>query len=200
MKNKFLFIIFIGLVFGLSVSFGQIENQGPKPEISTPTDDLSPEAKSVVDYLLIEWKKQFRSTSIPMAMSNLGMEQNDDLRMEIGQYFRDNTQLAKNLRWWGANNYILNHDERLIAKYLINNYDEEKNILPARKELQEAIGISGQELKNRLAFMARAELLQESDKTELGYSLAEGYNRWGGPLRHNFHTVSIEGDKPFDVW
>ena len=160
---------------------------------------LSAEGKQVVDYLLDDWGKQFRSTSIPLALSNLGMEPNDVLRLEIGEFFRSNTQLANNLKWWGANNYILSNEEKLIAKYLINTSGDEDR-MPGGKELAKALGMSQKMLKGRLAFMMKAGLLEESGDGALGYQLAEGYKRWGGPLRYNFHTVNVEGEKPFDVW
>ncbi len=199
MKRKLLTIIFIVLIFGYYFSFGQKDEFSAKSEILSSTRDLSVEGKKLADYLLDDWKKRFHSTSIPNAMSNLGMKSNDDLRLEVGQFFRDSTQLAKNLQWWGANNYIFNHDEKLIAKYLINNNDTKKE-LPGSKELQDEIGITDKDLKNSLAFMEKAGFLQSSDNVELGYTLAESFNRWGGPLRHNFHTVSIDDGSIFDVW
>ncbi len=162
-------------------------------------EGLSPASQRVVDYLLDDWKKQFRSTSISLAMSNLGLEPNDSLRLEIGQYFRAHTDLANNLKWWGANNYILSNDEKLIAKYLLNTRRDEGR-LPGLAELAGAVELSADRLKERLAFMAQAGLVVESSEEDLGYSLADGYQRWGGPLRHNFHTVEVEGEKPFDVW
>ena len=199
MKRKLTTLIFIVLIFSYYFSFEQKDEYTATNEISSSTRDLSGEGKKLVDYLLDDWKKQFHSTSIPNAMSNLGMKSNDDLRLEVGQFFRDSTQLAKNLQWWGANNYIFNHDEKLIAKYLINNSDTKKG-LPGSKELQEAIDISDKDLKNRLVFMEKAGFLQASNKEELGFTLAEDFNKWGGPLRHNFHTVSMDGGTIFDVW
>ena len=34
----------------------------------------------------------------------------------------------------------------------------------------------------------------------LGYNLVEEAELWGGPLRHNYHTVIREGEDKFDVW
>ena len=34
----------------------------------------------------------------------------------------------------------------------------------------------------------------------LGFALADEYQSWGGPLRYNFHTVRVAGERPFDVW
>ena len=74
--------------------------------------ELSGDAQRVVDYLLDDWAKQFRSTSIPLAMENLEMAPSDAMRLEIGQHFRDHTDLANNLRFWGANNYIFTNEEK----------------------------------------------------------------------------------------
>ena len=160
---------------------------------------LSPQARQVVDYLLEDWKKQFRSTSIPLAMSNVGLESNDSLRLEIGQYFRDHTDLANNLKWWGTNNYILSNEEKLIAKYVLNTHRDEER-LPGVSEVAQALDLPADRLRQRLGFMAQAGLLVESTEEALGYALADGYKGWGGPLRYNFHTVSIEGEETFDVW
>jgi hypothetical protein len=132
-------------------------------------------------------------------MKNLGMESNDELRLEIGRYFRENTDLANNLKWWGANNYILSNDEKILAKYLIN-AQTENNELPDSKTTAEATGLSEEDLNARLAFMARAGLLAQSSDPKLGHQLAEDYEKWGGPLRYNFHTVAVADDKAFDVW
>ena len=171
-----------------------------KPDVDARAEDvLSPQASRVVEYLLDDWKKQFRSTSIPLAMSNVGLDPNDSLRLEIGQYFRDHTDLANNLKWWGTNNYILSNEEKLIAKYLLNTHRDEER-LPGLDEVAAVLDLPADRLRARLGFMAQAGLLVASADEELGYALADGYKGWGGPLRHNFHTVSIEGEETFDVW
>ncbi|MEE9161406.1 MAG: hypothetical protein V3U35_00410 [Candidatus Neomarinimicrobiota bacterium] len=160
---------------------------------------LSPDGKKVVDYLVKDWDKRFRSTSIPLAMSNLGIAPEDNLRLEIIGHFRDNPRIARNVRYWGANNYLLTPDERLIAKYLLNTRrDEDRQPGPA--ELGGQVGLDEAELQERLAFMARAGFLTPAADEELGYALAEGAEMWGGPLRHNFHTVTVEGEEPFEIW
>lgn len=194
MRRKFMFqpwlILCAALLFCCALEKG---------EAKTKSTELSANAQKVVDYLLEDWNQQFHSTNIAMAMNNVGLEQNDELRLKIGQYLRDTSEVANNLKWWGANNYILNNDEKIIAKYLSNAQDAEKR-LPDLRETSEAIGLTEKELQARLAFMAKAGLLQKSNETKLGYTLAEGYNRWGGPFRYNFHTVTITGQKTFDVW
>ena len=117
----------------------------------------------------------------------------------IIEHFRDNTNLANNLKFWGANNYVFSNEERRIAKYLINAYDIDDRI-PDLAELSGRLAISEDELRGRLAFMRRVGLLVESESEPLGYALTEKYMRWGGPLRHNFHTITIGKGKPFDVW
>ncbi len=161
--------------------------------------ELSGDAQRVVDYLLDDWAKQFRSTSIPLAMENLDMAPDDALRLEIGQHFREHTELATNLRYWGANNYIFTNDEKRLAKFLIQARENEERT-PALGETARALEMRPEHLRGRLAFMAQAGLLQRDPGQELGFSLIEDYEPWGGPLRHNFHTVRVEGEKPFDVW
>ena len=160
---------------------------------------LSSEGQKVVEYLVADWQGRFRSTTIPHAMANLGMKTNDGLRLEIIRHLRNNPELARNLRFWGANNYLLTNMERRIAKYLLNtNRDEDR--LPDMGELSAVIGGGEKELSQRLAFMAKAGLLVTSGTEPLGYELSEEAELWGGPLRHNFHTI-IAGNEPiFDIW
>lgn len=159
----------------------------------------SPRARQVVDYLLDDWSKHMHSTGIALALENLGLGQDDDLRLEVLEHFRSNTNLANNLKFWGANNYVLSNQERRIAKYLINAYDIDDRI-PDLGELGRELRISEDELRERLAFMRRVGLLVDSTTESLAYALTEKYARWGGPLRHNFHTITVGDGKPFDVW
>lgn len=169
--------------------------------VAAPTESapqLSADAQRVVDYLVDDWRKQFRSTSIPLAMDNLGLDLDDDLRLEVLAHLRENTDLANNLTYWGPNNYVLSNQEKLIAKYLIHMHEREAR--PASvSEATEALEVEEPYLHERLAFMASTGFLVQS-ADPLGFALAPGYKRWGGPLQHNFHTVKIEGERPFDVW
>ena len=166
---------------------------------TAPAQEISPEAQQVVDYLVSDWKKQFRSTSIALAMENLGMKPDDGIRLDVGDHFRNNTNLARNLQFWGANNYILSNDEKRTAKYLMDVRKNEDRT-PGLAEASSALAIPAEELRPRLNFMADAGFLTRDSTQELGYSLADGFERWGGPLRHNFHTLHVEGERPFDVW
>ena len=164
-----------------------------------PSGTLSSEAKRVHDYLLEDWSKHMHSTDIALAMENLGMEPSDDIRMELGEYFRENTHLANNLKWWGPNNYLLGSEEKRIAKQIINHHELDQR-LPSLQELSENLNIRVGILAGRLGFMKRAGLLTDSSEGATGYALADKYARWGGSLRHNFHTVTVGNGKPFGVW
>ena len=195
MKRKFVLLTIFSLTLWAHFSYAVEKNAAP----ANSATELSTNAQKIVDYLLDDWQTQMHSTSIALAMKNLAMKPNDAVRLEVGKHFREKTDLANNLKWWGANNYILSNDEKLIAKYLINTYNDEKRI-PDLQELSKAIGMSSSDLQGRLTFMAQVGLLQESSEEKLAYALTEKYNRWGGPLRYNFHTVTQVGEKAFDVW
>ncbi len=195
MKRKL--VLLLVLSFVCSAFFSCAEERGAKPAILE--NELSADGQKIVDYLLDDWDEQGHSTSISLAMKILDMKPNDTVRLEVGEHFRAHTDLANNLKWRGTNNYILSNDEKLIAKYLINTYTNEKRI-PDLKELSEEVGIPESNLNGRLNFMAQAGLLQASSNEKLGYALTDKYNRWGGPLRYNFHTVAQENAKAFDVW
>ena len=192
-RYKFM-ILFIFAV--ISISFVGVV--GVQNELSGKNVSLSKKGEEVVDYLLKDWKKQFRSTDIATAMSNLGMKQDDNLRLSIAEYLRNNKGLASNLRWWGPNNYILNNDEKRITKYLIHMIEREGRY-PSLDESAKTLDLSQKQLSRRFEFMETVGILKKS-KNILKYSLIDNYNTWGGPLRYNYHTLYVEGEKPFGVW
>ncbi len=187
MKKTFSLLVAAGLVASILVA-GQ-----------AGAEELSPKAKQIVDYLLRDWSIQMHSTSIPLAMENLGFEPDDALRLELAEHFREHTEIANNLKFWGANNYILSHEDKRIAKQIINTFDLEEE-LPTMEALVQELTIPEERLQGRLRFLRDAGLLQEAARSPIGYELVRQYGRWGGPLRHNYHTVAIGDDKPFDVW
>ncbi len=162
------------------------------------SDNLSADAERVVEYLLADWRKQFRSTDIATAMDNIGLKQDDVMRLKIGNYFRDNTGLASNLRYWGSNNYLLNNTEKRITKYLIHKLEREGGY-PTYGEAVKELEIEEGIIKERLAFMKEAGLLVSANN-DIKYALTDNFKTWGGPLRYNYHTVTVEGEKPFGVW
>lgn len=161
--------------------------------------ELSADAQRVVDYLVEDWSKQFRSTSIPLAMENLGIAPNGDLRLEVLEHLRAHRELANNLRLWGANNYVLTNEERRLAKYVVGVAEGDQHTLRL-EDMAAALAIPQARLPQRLAFLARVGFLQGDRAQPAGYSLVSDYKPWAGPLQHNFHTVRIDGEAPFDVW
>ncbi len=160
--------------------------------------ELSSDAHRVVDYLLKDWQRQFSSTSIPHAIEYIGLEPDDGLRLQVIEHLRANDSLAKNLQWWGANNYLFSNLEKRVAKYLILMQEKEGG-LPSLAVAADVFELPEAELVERLAFMASSGFLAPEDNS-LGFALAPGFRRWAGPLQHNFHTVRIEGEAPLDVW
>ena len=185
---KFFVLYFLSIVSVVAV----------QDELSAEATPLSKKGNRVVEYLLKDWRKQFRSTDIATAMTNLGMKQDDKLRLSIAQHLRNNRGLANNLRFWGANNYILSNDEKRITKYLIHMI-ERVGRYPSFDETARSLDLSQKYLSRRLEFMEAVGIVNRS-KNILKYSLTKNYNTWGGPLRYNYHTLYVEGEKPFGVW
>ncbi len=155
-------------------------------------------AQQVVDYLLEDWSQHMHSTSIAQAMANLKMPQDDELRLLVGDHFRANPDLHFNLRSWGANNYLLSDEEKRIAKFLIAHFETEKQ-LPGTDAMTVQLGIAPEEVQQRMAYLARTGFLRPSEEGAK-YRLADKYLRWGGPLRFNYHTITIGEEDPFAVW
>ena len=185
-----------GALLAIVVAVGALGT--PAHAASPEPAQLSVEGQEIVDYLIDDWGKRFRSTSIPLAMDNLGFAANDAVRLEVLAHMHENTDLANNLTYWGPNNYLFSNQEKLIAKYLIHMQEREARAATAQ-EATDALEIGEAFLRERLAFMAETGFL-EASSDQLGFALAPGYKRWAGPLQHNFHTVKIEGERPFDVW
>lgn len=160
---------------------------------------LSNDAQKVADYLLADWSRRFHSTTIPQAMENMGMPVNDDVRLEVVKHFHANKSLAGNLWSWGPNNYVLTNEEKRVAKLLLNS-QRDRGSLPTATEAVKTLGGNAAELRTRLAFMARAGFVVADKTADLGYTLADDANIWGGPLRHNYHTIIPEGEDKYDVW
>ncbi len=185
-------VVWIGVIVGLVIMMAFSRREPPAPA------DLSAEGRKVVDYLFKDWQEQSSAMTIPQAVANLGMKPDDALRLQIIDYLRANLDQASNLRYWGPNNYLLTNDEKLIAKFLLNTHRDE-NRLPRRREISSRVNIPEREIADRLAFMAQAGFLNAIEDQALGYALAEGAGQWGGPLRHGFHTVHVEGEPVFDA-
>ena len=195
--NKILIRIGILLLFSILL-FSGLKYYSENQAVFGKGGKLSSDAEKVVKYLLADWRKQFRSTDIATAMSNLGMKQDDEIRLQIGDHFRKNSNLASNLRFWGANNYILSNDEKRITKYLIHMI-ERNGGYPTLAEAAIALNLSPKYLNRRLQFMEAAGIVKKSGN-KLKYSLVDNYKTWGGPLRYNYHIIAIEGEQPFGVW
>ena len=166
---------------------------------ATEAQELTAEGNKVVQELLADWETRFRATDIATAMNNLEIAPNDELRLAVGERFREDPAMARPLRQWGAKNFILSNDEKRLAKYLISVYEQSK-AMPSLAAIAEAVELPADEVKARLEFMAKAGLLERSESQAPGYALVEDYATWGGPLRYNFHSVAVEGTKPFGVW
>ncbi len=185
-------IIGLGLLTGLTTS-ATLATGG------TAGPALSPLASEIIDHLVADWKHRFHSTTIPHAMANLGLAVDDDIRLEVVEYLRKNPGLSRSVRSWGPNNYLLTNTERRIAKLLLNSR-RDSGKLPSAAEVRKKIGLSRRALNDRLAFMARAGFLEADRSQSLGYTLAADAEIWGGPLRHNYHTIIPGGEDKFDVW
>jgi len=195
MEKKVFYIFGIFLVSAL-IFYVNYEEDPVKKLTSGQNKD---QQFKVIKYLLADWEKPMHSTSIPIAMKNIGIPQNDDLRLEIVKIFRENKELAKNIKYYGPNNYLLTNTEKLLAKYVINTYDLRKT-LPDLTEIAGAINLMENEVRSRLDFLNKAGLLKKSNENNSDYKLADDYKFFGGPLRYNFHTITLDNGKPFDVW
>ena len=70
---------------------------------------------------------------------------------------------------------------------------------PSLPESSKVLDLSRDYIADRLKFMDAVGILKKSNNI-LKYKLVDNYATWGGPLRYNYHTLYVEGEKPFGVW
>src|SRR5262245_19460834 len=83
-------------------------------------DQLKPEEKKVIDYLVSDWGEDYSVTSVDIAMQALKLKPSDETRFRIGSYVKNHPELHEVVRRWGWVTLVLTPDEKLTARTLIN--------------------------------------------------------------------------------
>jgi len=155
--------------------------------------------KKVIAYLVKNWGEDYDVTSVDVAMLSLGMKQSDATRLRIGLYIKQHPELHEVIRRWGWVTIVLNDDEKLIARALINAQRNGKPT-PSISEVASALAVTDDQVKSALAMLARYDILQR-DKSDgnIGYRVAQRYIKWEPRLDFIFHTVKLSDGRQFNT-
>jgi hypothetical protein len=166
---------------------------------SEPKVNLNKDEKKVIDHLVKHWGEDYDVTSVDVAMESLKMKPSDSARLRIGTYIKQNPGLHEAIRQWGWVTIVLNADEKLIARMLINAQRDDKPT-PSVSNIARAVLITEDQVKRGLAVLERYEILQR-DKSAAGpgYRVAQRYVKWEPRLDFIFHTVTLDDGRKFSV-
>ena len=166
---------------------------------SEPKVKLTKDDKKVIDYLVKNWGEDYDVTSVEVAMDSLGVKQSDATRLRIGSYIKQHPDLHEVIRRWGLVTIVLNADEKLIARALINAQRDGKPAPPV-PEIASAVAVTEDQVKRGLATLERYEILQR-DKAAGGtaYHIAPRYIKWEPRLDFIFHTVTLADGRRFNT-
>jgi hypothetical protein len=176
----------VGLVFSLDAF-------ATDPSVKLTKDD-----RKVIDYLVKNWGEDYDVTSVGVAMDSLRMKQSDETRFRIGSFIKEHPGLHEVIRRWGWVTIVLNADEKLIARALINPQRDGKPT-PSVAEIAVAAGIAEDRVKRGLTTLERYQIVQRDKSAASGYRVMPRYIKWEPRLDFIFHTVTLSDGRRFNT-
>jgi len=167
---------------------------------SAATDQaLNAQEQKVIDYLVEDWSKDFRVTTVDIAMKAVKVDPTDETRFRIGSYLKAHPELHEVIRRWGWVTLVLTPDEKLLARALINGQRDGKSA-PSISKLAEAVAVREPDVKRGLTMLERYEILKKDSKASgIGYSVVPRYIKWEPRLDFVFHNVTLDSGRQFSV-
>lgn len=157
--------------------------------------DLPREQERVVAFLLEEWERPFRITTVQQAMDALGMPADPKTRVSIGAYLARHSSLNSRLARWGPTPFILTEDEKLLARYLLGTRPRPE-VVPSAAELSQVCEQPQGQIETDLRVLSHLGVLHRQRR---GYRVAENFEERAGGLGFTFHKVSLENGERFNV-
>ena len=186
-------LIRVVLALSVAVAFS-LDANGSEPKVKLTKDD-----KKVIDHLVKNWGEDYDVSSVDVAMESLKMKPSESTRLRIGTYIKQNPELHEAIRQWGWVTIVLNADEKLIARMLIN-AQRDTRPTPSVADIAKAVLVSEDQVKRGLAVLERYEILQrDKGAPSPGYRVAQRYIKWEPRLDFIFHTVTLADGRKFSV-
>ncbi len=188
-------LLFAAITLLLLVNAGQAASkQTPKKQ-----GRLNSQEQKVIKYLVADWGEDYSVTSVDIAMAALKMKQSDETRFRIGSHVKAHPELHEVIRRWGWVTLVLNPDEKLIARALINAQRDGKPT-PGVPEIASIVGV-GEPLVSRGLRMLERYQITKTDKgvAGAGHRVAVNYIKWEPRLDFLFHKVTLDNGRQFNT-
>ncbi len=156
---------------------------------------LTDEEKRVVAFLLEQWERPFRITTIQQALDALGLSHHPETRLRVGSYLAAHPGIHPKVERWGAVPFILTEDEKLLARAIWHDWRRSGTRRPV-EELARLLGRPVHRVEAGLRVLGEVGLLRLHPGT---YSVAGDLEERAGGLGFNFHTVVLESGERFNV-
>jgi Fic family protein len=132
-------------------------------------------------------------------MESLKIKTSDSTRLRIGTYIKQNPELHEVIRQWGWVTLVLNANEKLIARMLIN-AERDSKPTPSIVDISKAVLVSEEQVNRGLTMLERYEIVKrEKGAPSPGYKVAQRYLKWEPRLDFIFHTVTLADGRKFSV-
>lgn len=171
----------------------------PKPNLS----GLKAAERRVVEYLLKDWREgaqDYSITTVDIAMDALRLPPSAGMRFRIGNYIKNHSELDEILRQWGWQTVVLNPNEKLVARAIVN-AERDKQKPPTKSELATLADITEKESEDAVRTLERFGILK-SDRSAggAGYiASAPRYVHWQPWLDFQFHRITLSSGRVFCV-
>lgn len=185
----------IRLVLAVSIAMAfSLDTSASEPKVKLTKDE-----KKIIDHLVKNWGEDYDVTSVDVAMESLKMKPSDSTRVRVGTYIKQNPELHEVIRQWGWVTIVLNANEKLIARMLIN-AQRDGQPTPSVTEIAKAVFIPEDQVKQGLAMLRCYEIVQRDKGVQSsGYGVAPRYLKWEPRLDFIFHTVTLADGRKFSV-
>jgi hypothetical protein len=150
-------------------------------------NSLATEESRVVALLLEDWKDLLRCTAIHQAMTRLGVPFSHASRLRVAEFLLGDAT-ASDLMRWALSVYVLTNDEKLIARRVLRLAREGLATPQPSEEEWRGLGWDAEQVEQAFETMTWLAFLR---KTDGGYELAEGYERFLKGLGFYFHEVVL---------
>jgi len=186
------------LIFALWLAPLAGQDRAAAPPLDTSS--LTAREQRVLEHLRLDWRKQFRTTSIPVAAEALGVPLSDDSRLRLAQFVEAHRHSFTAPSRHGATTIALTPEEKLAARAVL--LREIRGDAPGTaRDLAPELNVPLDTLRPRFEFLTRFGAASAEGRGEnRRYRAAERYPRRPSP-RIDFysHLVEVNGRERFEV-
>lgn len=167
------------------------------------TGELTPEELAVVGYLIEDWKKRYRVTTVEQGLKASGHHYSTETRLRIGAFLKSvyarNPDFSPRVKRWGLDTLILTNEEKLVARGILPRL-KQSGVFPSRIELAQTTGITADQADSALDTLYQLGFLDKPESIDkLNYRLSQNYEKFLQGLGFTYHKVILEDGEEFNV-